>query len=75
MEFAANYIQITYTISGVLVFCVAFILSLKREIAVLKETVRIYKDSQDKINVLSDIKFASIDSKLDDIKRMLIERL
>lgn len=74
MDFNLTALSLTYPLFAGFLFCVGFILGLKRDNAVLQETVRLHKENQDKINAQNDSKFQSIDSKLNQILTILIEK-
>ena len=74
MDFTLTALSLTYPLFAGFLFCIGFILGLKRDNAVLTETVRLHKEHQDKINSKNDIEFLSIDNKLSKILEILIKK-
>ena len=74
MDFTLTALSLTYPLFAGFLFCIAFILGLKKDNAVLTETVRLHKEYQDKVNSANDLEFSSIDLKLSKILDILIKK-
>jgi hypothetical protein len=74
MALTSDYIQITYMLLAGLIGSLAWIFSLKRDQAVLQNTVMIHKENQDAINLKHDKEMEKIDSKLNEILNVLLAK-
>lgn len=74
MEFNITALSLTYPLLAGFVFCVGFILAIKKDLAVLTKEVEMNKENQDKINAKNDLKFETIDAKLDRIIELIMKK-
>lgn len=74
MEFTATYVQLTYTLAAGLLIAFAWVYNIKKDLAVLTKEVEMNKENQDKINVKNDLRFETIDTKLDKIIELIMKK-